>query len=219
MARLAEQAQEGKGARRNDWVALGFGVLAMASKSSTVILPLVLGLCAWWVEGGWRWRNALRLAPYFLLSALSSALSIWTQGLECAGDAEWARSWPERVITAGKVVWFYLGKLVWPHPLMFIYPKWQMDARQVTAYLPAGAGGDGIAGLVAWAGGMESGSISGICLFLVALLPVLGLVDHYFLRYSFVGDHFQYLASIGPWRWRGRGFRWGWTGWRRAIGL
>jgi tetratricopeptide (TPR) repeat protein len=31
-----------------------------------------------------------------------------------------------------------------------------------------------------------------------ALLPVLGLVNHYFVRYSFVGDHFQYLAGIGP---------------------
>ena len=34
--------------------------------------------------------------------------------------------------------------------------------------------------------------------FLAALLPVLGILDHYFLCYSFVGDHFQYLASVGP---------------------
>jgi protein O-mannosyl-transferase len=34
--------------------------------------------------------------------------------------------------------------------------------------------------------------------FLLALLPVLGLVNHFFLIYSLVADHFQYLASIGP---------------------
>ncbi len=37
--------------------------------------------------------------------------------------------------------------------------------------------------------------------FVVALLPVLGLVDHYFLRFSFVGDHFQYLACMAPIAW------------------
>ena len=197
-ARLAEQAQDAKRARRNDWAALGFGALAMASKSSTVILPLVLGLCAWWLERSWRWRNVWRLAPYFILSALSSALSIWTQRLEGAGEAAWARSWPERVITAGKVVWFYLGKLLWPQPLIFIYPKWQIDPRQVTAYLPLVL--VVVALVILWLGRerWSRGAFVAFAYFLAALLPVLGLMDHYFLRYSFVGDHFQYLASVGP---------------------
>jgi len=34
--------------------------------------------------------------------------------------------------------------------------------------------------------------------FLVALLPVLGLVDNPIFRYSLVFDHFQYLANMGP---------------------
>ena len=197
-ARLAEQAREGKGARRNDWPALGFGALAMASKSSTIILPLVLGLCAWWIERGWRWKNVLRLAPYVALSALSSGLSIWTQRLEGAADPEWARDWPERVITAGKVVWFYLGKLFWPQPLIFIYPKWENAAGQVMAYLPL-ALGVGVL-VILWFGRERwgRGAFLAFGYYVVALLPVLGLIDHYFLRYSFVGDHFQYLASIGP---------------------
>ncbi len=42
-----------------------FAALAMASKSSTVILPVVLCLCAWWMEGRWRWRNVARVLPSF----------------------------------------------------------------------------------------------------------------------------------------------------------
>ena len=34
--------------------------------------------------------------------------------------------------------------------------------------------------------------------FLIALLPVLGLLDNFIFRYSLVFDHFQYLASMGP---------------------
>jgi protein O-mannosyl-transferase len=111
-ARLAAQAQDAPRTRKNDWAALGFAVLAMASKSSTVVLPLVLGLFAWWIERGWRWRTVLRLAPYFALSAMSSALSLWTQGAQGLAGPDWARSWPERIVTAGQVVWFYQGKLL-----------------------------------------------------------------------------------------------------------
>jgi len=172
--------------------------LAMASKSSTVVLPVVLGLCAWWVEGRWQWRNLARVGPIFLMSALASAVSMWTQKLEGANDLQSVRSWPERLVMAGDVVWFYLGKLVWPHPLIFIYPRWEINAGQWFAYLPLLA--VIIVLFILW---LKRQSWSRPCFFalayfLAALLPVLGLVDHYFLRYSFVGDHFQYLAGMGP---------------------
>ena len=179
-------------------LALLCGVLAMASKSSTVILPLVLGLCAWWVEGRWGWRMVARLVPFFLCSAVAGAVSMWTQKLEGALDAAYARSGPERLVTAGKVVWFYLGKLAWPHPLVFVYPRWEIDASRAGSYLPLAA--VGVALLVLWwkRKGWGRPGLLALAYFLIALLPVLGLLDHYFLRYSFVGDHFQYLASIGP---------------------
>ena len=70
-----------------DWnygLTLLFAALAMASKSSTVILPVVLCLCAWWIEGRWQWRNLARTAPIFVLSIAGSALALWTQGLALA---------------------------------------------------------------------------------------------------------------------------------------
>ena len=173
------------------------GALAMASKSSTVVLPAVLALCAWWVDRRWRVRDILRIAPLLLISAAAAALSHWTQKIEGTGGPEWQHSWPERVIIAGKVVWFYLGKLAWPHPLIFIYPKWQIDASTVWSYLPVL--GIAIVLLLSWRNRQTWGSavFFAFAYFLVALSPVLGLVNHYFLRYSFVGDHFQYLASMG----------------------
>ncbi len=222
-ARLAEQTQNMKRTRRHDWMALLFAALAMASKASTAILPLALGLCAWWVQRGWRWRNVLRLAPYFLLSALSSALSLWTQGLDCAEGPEWVRSWPERVITAGKVVWFYLGNLLWPHSLTFIYPKWNVNTGQWTAYIPVAL--VLLALIILWLGRARwgRGVAMAFAYYLAALLPVLGLFNHYFVRFAFVGDHFQYLASVGPLALAGAGIwrvleRAGWSHrWVRPI--
>ena len=177
-----------------------FAALAMASKSSTVILPVVLCLCAWWMEGRWQWRNLARVAPIFLMSVAASAVSMWTQGLQLATatDPQWVRTWPERLATAGDAVWFYLGKLLWPHPLITIYPRWQIDAGQWVSYLPLLA--VIVVLFILWLK-RESWSrpwFFVFAYFLAALLPVLGLVDNPIFRYSLVFDHFQYLASMGP---------------------
>lgn len=183
-------------------LAMVSGALAVASKSSTVVLPFALGLCAWWIERQWRWRNLRYLTPFLLMSGLAGLLALWTQKLEGAGDGpERALSALERLCVAGKVLWFYLGKLVWPHPLIFIYPRWEIAATSVFAYLPFT--GAAVVSVVVWQNrngwhGRGRAVFLAWSYFVVALLPVLGLINHYFFRYSFVGDHFQYLASIGP---------------------
>ena len=184
-------------------VCLLFGALAMASKSSTVVLPVVLCLCAWWLEGGWHWRNVVRVVPMFLMSIAASAVSLWTQGLQLATapDPQWVRPWSQRLAAAGDAVWFYLGKLIWPDPLITIYPRWQIDAGQWISYLPLLA----VIFLfsVLWLKRRSRYAGPRACFFafayfLTALLPVLGLIDNSIFRYSMVFDHLQYLASIGP---------------------
>ncbi len=177
-----------------------FAALAMASKSSTVILPVVLCLCAWWVEGRWHWRNLARVAPILLMSTAAGAVSLWTQKLQLSAnpDPQWVRTWPERLATAGDAVWFYLGKLVWPHPLIAVYPRWRIDASQWFSYLPLLA--VVIVLVMLWLK-RESWSRPWFFIFayfLAALLPVLGFADNYIFRYSLVFDHFQYLAAMGP---------------------
>lgn len=179
-------------------LAVFVAALAMASKSSTVVLPVVLGLCWWWQENRWRWQNLLWLLPLLMCSVLSSLLSIWTQRLEGGITDEWHRSLPERVIAAGRIAWFYLGKLVCPHPLIFIYPRWSLNANQVLSYLPALLVLLLLAVLWTSKRAWCRPLFMAYTCFLALLLPVLGLVDHFFLRYSFVGDHFQYLASMAP---------------------
>ena len=195
----------------NDALTLLFAAMAMASKSSTVILPVVLCLCAWWAEGRWQWRNLARIAPIFLMSIAAGALSVWTQGMHLANDTDphWLRTWPERLATAGDAVWFYLGKLLWPFPLSTIYPRWQIATTEWFSYLPLLL--VLITVLIFWLK-RESWSrpwFFVFAYFLVALLPVLGLVDHFIFRYSMVFDHFQYLAGMGPLALAGAGMaRW-----------
>src|SRR5205085_5896635 len=97
-------------------LAILFAVLAVLSKASTVMLPVVLGLCWWWKERSWRWRNAIWLLPFLVISMEASGWTVWEQKFHSGAQGnEWALTGPERVVIAGKAVWFYLGKLVWPH--------------------------------------------------------------------------------------------------------
>ena len=42
------------------------------------------------------------------------------------GDA-WALSFLERFLIAGRALWFYAGKLLWPFHLTCIYEKWDIN--------------------------------------------------------------------------------------------
>jgi protein O-mannosyl-transferase len=188
---------------RNGWLyvlVVLCAIAAILSKTSTVMLPMVLILCGWWLEGRWRWANLLWLAPLFLLSSLASGWTIWEEKfVSGAVGANWAISWPGRCIIAGKALWFYIGKLLWPEPLILIYPRWQIEPSQLLEYLPALAAAALTLALWRWRNNSWTrGLFFAWSYFVVSLFPMLGFFDVAYFRHSFVADHFQYLACMGP---------------------
>lgn len=180
-------------------LSLVFFILATLSKPSVVMLPLVLGLCIWWMQGKIRWRDILTLTPFAMISALASAWTIWEQRFHAhAIGPDWAQSFPERLIIAGRAVWFYLGKLLWPHPLIFIYPRWDIDSSKVIAYLPLVVAIGGLIALGFIRAKWHRALFFAAGYYVISLFPVLSFFTVFFFRYSFVSDHFQYLASMGP---------------------
>lgn len=179
--------------------ALLFALLAILSKPSTVMLPVALALCVWWQQRRFTWRDFGALVPFFALSALAAGWTIWEQRVHSGAEGvEWAQTWPERCAIAGRVIWFYLGKLAWPADLIFIYPRWPIDAASPWAFAPLAAA-LAVLVLLWWrrGGALRPWFIAAVY-FGALLFPVLGFFSVYFFRYSFVGDHFQYLASMGP---------------------
>jgi tetratricopeptide (TPR) repeat protein len=180
-------------------LSLFFFILATLSKPSVVMLPVVLVLCVWWRTGRIQWRDVAPLWPFVLISVLASVWTILEQKFHAGAiGTEWAQTWPERLVIAGRATWFYLVKLGWPDPLIFIYPRWEIGSAQVTAYLPLLAALAGL--LVLWLirAKWSRAVFFAAAYYMVSLFPVLGFFSVFFFRYSFVSDHFQYLASMGP---------------------
>ncbi len=179
-------------------LAVGLFVLGLLTKTVTATLPAALLVIFWWQRGTLSWkRDVLPLGPFFVLGAAGGVVTAWIERtLIGAEGADFNLTFIERGLLAGRVVWFYLSKLVWPENLIFIYPRWQVDPTVWWQWLfPAATLGVLVA---LWALQRKSRApLAGWLLFVGTLLPVLGFLNVYPFIYSFVADHFQYLASLG----------------------
>jgi len=182
---------------------------ALLTKTVTATLPAALLVVAWWRRGRVSWRGDVRpLLPWL---AAGAALGLFTAWFERTGigaqGAAFHLSLVERGLLAGRIFWFYLGKLVWPADLMFFYPRWHVDAAAVWQYLFPVATLALLGGLGWWAWrGRGRGPLAAFLLFAGTLFPVLGFVNVYPFVFSYVADHFQYLASLGVFTLAAAGF-------------
>jgi Flp pilus assembly protein TadD len=104
----------------------------------------------------------------------------------------------ERVLVASRAVWFYVSKLIWPSNLTFIYPKWNISAVHLLDYIWLAAA-VAVVMAIYWLRRYTGRSVEVAAAFFVATLsPVLGFIMLFTFRYTFVADHYQYLACIGP---------------------
>jgi len=175
-------------------------VFALLSKTVTATLPAALLLLLWWKRGGKLQRNdVLAMVPPL---AIGVAFGLLTAYLEyeqvSARGREFEFSPVERCLIAGRVPWFYLAKLLWPTDLTFIYPRWQIDASCWWQYLFPAATLLLLVLLFHFRRQLSAGPLVAVLFFGGTLFPVLGFLNVYPMRFSFVANHFQYLASIGP---------------------
>jgi tetratricopeptide (TPR) repeat protein len=183
---------------RTRWYAVSLVLFAAAllSKTVTCSLPAALCLILWWRRGSIRAADIVPLAPHFALGAVLAAVTIWMEKHHVgAAGIDWHLSFAERVLIAGRALWFYAAKLAWPANLSFVYPRWQVALGWQALYPIAAIAV--IAALWAMRSRIGRGPLAAVLFFAGSLVPALGFFDVFPMRYSFVADHYPYLASIG----------------------
>jgi protein O-mannosyl-transferase len=172
---------------------------ALLSKTVTATLPAAILIVIWWKRGRVGTADLVRLIPFVVIGGAFGAMTAWTEVHHVgASGVDWQLRGVERVLLAGRIVWFYLWKILWPHPLAFVYPRWVVSSADPIQYVAPLA----LLGVVVWLWlkrhRIGRGPLAAVVFFVAALFPALGFFDVYPMRFSFVADHFQYLASVGP---------------------
>jgi tetratricopeptide (TPR) repeat protein len=181
-------------------LALVVYVLALSAKSTACTLPAALLLILWLKKTPITKQRLIQIVPFVVLSIGMGVLAIWWERYHQGTNRMVFQflSPIERILVASRAVWFYLSKLIWPSNLTFIYPKWNISQEHVLDYIWL------LAGIVLCVAiyflkRYVGRSVEVAAAFFVATLsPVLGFIMLFTFRYTFVADHYQYLACIGP---------------------
>ncbi len=177
------------------FLALTLYAAALLAKTAVVALPAVLLVILWWKRSRLKWREAGPLVPFFAVGLALSWMTIWVENDWFSG-LEWNPPLVDRVLIAGRALWFYVGKLLWPYPIVFVYPHWVIDSRVGWQYMYPVAAVLAIFSLWLARGRIGRGPFAAVAIFAGVLAPVLGFFYFGNVRFAFVADHLQYQASI-----------------------
>jgi protein O-mannosyl-transferase len=178
-------------------LALLLFVCALLSKSVTATMPAIVLVVIWLTRGRIDPRRDVRpLIPFFVVGA---AMGLVTATVEHtvigASGAGFELSLIQRVLMAGRAVAFYAKTLIWPANLIFVYPRWELNAGVWWQYLfPAGV--LLVLGILWQLRHWSRAPFAAALAYCLTLAPALGFVNVYPFKFSLVADHFQYLASL-----------------------
>jgi tetratricopeptide (TPR) repeat protein len=200
-----DRARSGPAARPGDapsarpayLLATGLFLLAILSKSVVATLPAALLVILWWQRGRLSWRDVLPLLPWFAATAVDGALTAWFERHYLGAEgADFNLNLAQRFLLAGRIVWFYLGKVLWPAHLIFIYPRWNIPVAPTWQY---GAPLAVLAVLAALAllARRRRGPLAAALFFVGSLVPTLGFLSVFGFLFSYVADHWVYLPALG----------------------
>ena len=180
------------------WLALVFYALALFSKTTACTLPAALLLILWLKTKPIDWRRLVQVVPFLAMGFGMGLLTVWWERFHQGTQGKlFSMGLLERILVASHALWFYAGKLFWPVNLTFSYPRWAIEPANPSAYgwLVMGIG---LCAAIYFTRRFVGRSVEVATLFYVATLsPLLGFVMLYTFHYTFVADHYQYVASIG----------------------
>ena len=188
---------------KRDWRFWGLALLlficALLSKTVACTLPAAIVLYVWFKRGKVTIKDSMLTLPFWIIGIAMGLFTVYMEKTHVgASGSEWHLDAVQRFILAGRVLAFYVGKLVWPNPLIFTYPKWQIDAG-VWWQWAITLGVLMVLGLQV-ARSIQTcrrGRTFAMLFFAGTLFPALGFFDVFPFTYSYVADHFQYMASLG----------------------
>jgi tetratricopeptide (TPR) repeat protein len=172
--------------------------LAMFAKTAVSFLPVTLLLVTWWTGSRLTWRNVWPVLPMVALAIGMGLLTIHVEQSPMGGarGAQFEMPFVDRLLISGRSFWFYLGKLLYPRHLAFIYERWNVNSQVGWQYLfpLATAGALGLTWCLR--GRLGRGIFAALAHFYVSTSLLVLIVTLFFTSFSYVSDHWQYFGCM-----------------------
>ena len=170
---------------------------ALLAKTNTCALPAVLACVLWWKRPRMSRRLWLTLVPLLAAGlALAALAALREHRAVGATGADFAEPLVNRLLQATRTPWFYALKGLVPWPIVFIYPRWEISGSVWWQWLfPLLTLGTAAA---LWLMRQRIGRwpLAVYGAFLASVAPLGGVVQGYAFIFSYVADHWQYLALM-----------------------
>lgn len=188
----ARSLRESEAGRRRFWLlALLLAILSILSKPAGVTVPAALVLLHWALGGRFDRGSLGRLAAYFAVALPLAWIHVAREEIAPGADLG------TRVLIAGRAVWTYVGRFLWPVDLVPMYPRWPVEEQPLPSVI-ALAGLVVVAGVLLWRlPRLPRPVVFSVGFFAINLAPVVGIVWFPYLWYSLTADHLAYLGSAG----------------------
>ncbi len=183
------------------WLVFAFVLylLALSAKTTACTLPAALVLILWWKRKPITAQRWMQITPFVLAGVGAGVISILWERMHQGGRPDAIPiALVERILIGSRAIWFYLSKLAWPADLIFSYPRWQISRADPLAYVWLLALAALVGVMVYARRQLGRAPEVAFAFFVLTLSPLLGVVIVTTFLYSFVADHYQYLACIGP---------------------
>lgn len=175
---------------------VGMFVCALLSKPIAVCFISIPVLYKWWRDGKVTWRE-IRISIVFLVLGL--LLAVYTLYLEFyhvgARGSVFDLTFSERFILSGRIIVFYLYRIISPFNFMFFYPRWIINTKIWWQWMFPFAVMLVLGALVIYRKKIGRGILALFVFYIISIFPVLGFINVYGMRFSFVADHFSYLST------------------------
>jgi Tfp pilus assembly protein PilF len=180
-------------------LAFGLHALALFAKTTACTLPAAMLLVLWLKHEPVNWRRILQALPFLFLGFAMGLVSVWWEGHLGSYQPKYnLLGGPlDRLLIATRALWFYAGKVFWPANLTFSYPRWEINPADWRQYLWLAGGLMVAAWLWLARRRLGRGPAAAVVFFVAVLSPMLGFFPLYTFYYSYVADHYQYLACLG----------------------
>jgi tetratricopeptide (TPR) repeat protein len=180
-------------------LSLGLYCLALLSKTTACTMPAALLLSLWLKKlpiDRKRWGD---IVPFLLLGLAMGLLTMrWEDVHQGTVGSDLGLSMADRLLIASRALWFYLGKLLWPSQLSFVYTQWKIDSSDPRQYFWLLACALAAFSLWYWRERLGRGTVAAAAFYVATLSPLHGFFSLYTFHYTYVMDHYQYVASVGP---------------------